>query len=159
MGTSKAGLIFLLLLSLALALPLAQGAIGRRETPRFLVLTPPGNPGPAARAAGGANMLYLPAQLGIDPRSGQVPAEPAREARLVMEGLRAQLTRAGLEMDELVSVTVICTDLGLSGTFDAIYSDYLPDHPMPATVPVAALAHHARFELLAVAVRAPRLPL
>lgn len=99
--------------------------------------------------------LYVAGHLGIDPKTGMAASDPAEEARLVMDAVKGTLGRAGFTMDELVSVTVYCTDLALYDTFNGIYGGYFHGpHPARAFIGVAKLVRGARFEVQGMAVKA-----
>jgi 2-iminobutanoate/2-iminopropanoate deaminase len=101
--------------------------------------------------------LYVAGHIGIDPHTGNAAADPATEARLVMEAVRHTLEAAGLRMDDLVSVTVYCTDLALYDRFNAVYRRYFHGHfPARAFIGAAGLVRGAHFEVQGVAVKAPR---
>src|SRR6201987_1147833 len=70
------------------------------------------------------NTLYIAGHLGLDPNTGQAPADPGQEARLAMEGIKKTVEAAGLTMDDLVSVQIFCTDLKLYDAFNAVYKTY-----------------------------------
>ena len=48
--------------------------------------------------------LYIAGHIGLDGKTGQAPADPEQEARLVMDGIKTTVEAAGLSMDEVVSV-------------------------------------------------------
>ena len=101
--------------------------------------------------------LYVAGHLGIDPATGNAAAAPEAEARLLMDGVRRTLERAGFTMDDFVSVTVYCTDLSLYDTFNGIYGGYFHGHhPARAFIGVSKLVRGARFEVQGVAVRTKR---
>ena len=71
-----------------------------------------------------------------------------------MEAVKHTVETAGLQMDDLASVTVYCTDLGLYETFNAVYAGYFHGHhPARAFIGVDKLVRGAHFEVLGVAVR------
>jgi 2-iminobutanoate/2-iminopropanoate deaminase len=73
-----------------------------------------------------------------------------------MDGVKRTLERAGFAMDDLVSVTVYCTDLALYDTFNGIYGSYFHGHhPARAFLGVSQLVRGAHFEVQGVAVKAP----
>jgi 2-iminobutanoate/2-iminopropanoate deaminase len=148
----------LLLAVLALAAPFAFGAPPAPE--RSYIEHPPAPNGPALPFSDAVRLgdtLYVAGHIGIDPRTGNAAASPEAEARLVMDGVKRTLERAGFTMDDLVSVTVYCTDLSLYDTFNGIYGGYFHGHhPARAFIGVGKLIRGARFEVQAVAVRAPR---
>ena len=98
--------------------------------------------------------LYVAGHLGIDAHTGNAAADPGVEARLVMDAVKDTVERAGLKMDDLVSVTVFCTDLGLYETFNAVYGTYVRGHhPARAFLGADKLLRGAHFEVMGVAVR------
>lgn len=100
------------------------------------------------------NTLYLSGRFGIDPRTGQVPAEVSLELRIMLEGMRSTLAEAGMTMDDLVMVQVFMTDLALYDQFNAIYRSYFTRAvPARAVVGTGKLLRGARFEIQGIAVR------
>jgi 2-iminobutanoate/2-iminopropanoate deaminase len=100
------------------------------------------------------NTLYLSGRFGIDPRTGQVPAEVTTEVRIMLEGVRSTLAEAGMTMDDLVMVQVFMTDLALYDQFNAIYRSYFTRAvPARAVVGTGKLLRGARFEIQGIAVR------
>ena len=54
--------------------------------------------------------LYLAGRIGIDLKTGKLPAEVEQEIRLLLDGFKTVLAEAGMTMDDLVSVQVFCPD-------------------------------------------------
>lgn len=76
------------------------------------------------------NTLYIAGHIGIDPKTGQAPADPEQEARLVMDGIKKTVEASGLTMDDVVTLQVFCTDLKFYETFNAVYRTYFHgDYP------------------------------
>ena len=97
------------------------------------------------------NTLYVSGSIGIDPKTGQAPPDAALEAKLVMDAVKATVERAGLGMDNLVSVTVYCADLGLYDTFNAVYKSYFHEnYPARAFIGVAQILRSGHFEVQVV---------
>jgi 2-iminobutanoate/2-iminopropanoate deaminase len=142
-------------LLLAVRAPLALGDPAAPE--RAYLDHPPAPNGPAlpfSDAVRSGNTLYVAGHLGIDPHTGNAAADPATEARLVMDAVKHTLERAGYTMDDLASVTVYCTDLALYDTFNTVYAGYFHGHPPArAFIGVAKLVRGARFEVQGTAVR------
>jgi 2-iminobutanoate/2-iminopropanoate deaminase len=136
----------------AVLLPAAAGAAPRNYIDHKM---PPGSaPLPFSDAVLSGDTLYVAGHLGIDPHTGNAPADPAAEARLVMDALKRTVESAGLTMDDLVSVTVFCTDLQLYDTFNAIYRTYFHGHyPARAFIGSDKLLRSAHFEVQGVALR------
>jgi len=103
------------------------------------------------------NTLYVGGHLGLDPATSQAPADPKTEAQLVMDAIKKTVEQAGLSMDDLVSVTVFCTDLKLYDTFNTVYRSYFKGNfPARAFIGAATLLRGAHYEVLGVAVRPTR---
>jgi 2-iminobutanoate/2-iminopropanoate deaminase len=123
-------------------------------TKRFI--NPPQKPGqaPFCDAVQVDNTLYLSGRLGIDPRTGQVPADVSTEIRIILEGMRGTLAEAGMTMDDLVTVQVFMTDLSQYDQFNAVYRTYFTRAvPARAIMGVQKLLRGARFEIQGMAVR------
>ena len=101
------------------------------------------------------NTLYIAGHLGRDPGStelvlGGIEAETRQSLANIHEVLRA----AGMDFENVVSVTAYIADIGEFATFNEVYREYFPeDPPARATVQVAALNVGARIELQMIAVR------
>jgi len=99
------------------------------------------------------NTLYLAGRIGTD-ATGKVPAEAAAEVRNVMDQIKAVLTQEGMTMDDLVTVTVYCTDLSLYGPFNDVYRTYFTKgFPARAFVGTGSLLAGGRFEVQGIAVK------
>jgi reactive intermediate/imine deaminase len=101
------------------------------------------------------NTLYLSGRIGLDPKTGQAPADVEAEIHLLLDGVKATLAAGGLTMDDLVYVQISCTDLALFDKFNAIYRTYFTTKDLPARefVGAAALLRGGHFELQSIAVR------
>lgn len=101
------------------------------------------------------NTLYLAGRIGIDPKTGKPPEDLEMEIRMVLDGVRATLTEAGMTMDDLVSVQVFCPDLALYDRFNAVYRTYFTKgFPARAFIGSGPLLRGGHFEVQAVAVGA-----
>lgn len=100
------------------------------------------------------NTLYIAGHIGIDPKTGQPPADPEQEARLVMDGVSKTVESAGLTMDDVVSVQVFCTDLKFYETFNTVYKTYFHgNYPARAFIGAATLLRGGKYEVLGIAVK------
>ena len=100
--------------------------------------------------------FYVAGHIGIDPATGQAAANVDDEIRLVLDSVQHTLEQAGLKTDDLVSVTVYCTDLELFGKFNAIYRGYFHGQfPARAFIGVNKLLAGAHFEVAGTAVKPP----
>lgn len=109
---------------------------------------------PFSNAVVVGDTLYLAGHIGLDPTTGQPPAKPEDEARLVMDLTKQTLESAGMSMDDVVSLQVFCTDLNLYETFNAVYVTYFHDKfPARAFLGTDKLVHGGRFEVMGIAVK------
>jgi 2-iminobutanoate/2-iminopropanoate deaminase len=92
--------------------------------------------------------------IGHDLETMRPPDDPKEEARLLLDRIKATLARAGLTMDDLVYVTVYCTDLSLYDDFNKVYRTYFAEEfPARAFVGSGPLLFGAHFEVQAIAVK------
>ena len=100
------------------------------------------------------NTLYIAGHIGLDPNTGQAPADAELEAHLVMDGIKKTVEAAGFSMDDIVSVQIFCTDLKLYETFNSIYKTYFHgDFPARAFIGTDKLLRNGHYEVLGVAVK------
>jgi 2-iminobutanoate/2-iminopropanoate deaminase len=147
--------IALSVVCLVLAAPATGASPGAPERAYFDHPSAPNGPTlPFSDAVRSGDTLYVGGHIGIDPKTGNAAADPTTEAQLVMEAVKQTLTRAGYTMDDLLTVTVYCTDLALYDTFNKIYAPYFHGHPPArAFLGVAKLVRGAHFEVQGTAVR------
>src|SRR5277367_2428267 len=123
---------------------------------RSAIHLPGANPQlPFSDAISAGNTLYLSGRIGIDPKTGQAPADVDAEIHLLLDSVKATLAADGLTMDDLEYVQISCTDLSLFDKFNAIYRTYFTTKDLPARefVGAAALLRGGHFELQSIAVR------
>ena len=100
------------------------------------------------------NTLYVAGTTGFEVTTGKPPASAEEEARLAMENFKQVVESQGMEMDDLVSVQVFCTDLGLYDTFNKVYRTYFHGgFPARAFIGAASLIRGARFEVTGIGVK------
>lgn len=131
------------------------------DTTRHYVPAPAPTGGAAAAPFSEGIMVggtfYVAGHIGLDPATQKAASNVDTEARLVLDAVKQTLSQAGLTMDDLVSVTVYCTDLSLYDGFNAIYRTYFHgQYPTRAFIGVNSLVRGARFEIAGVAVAPPR---
>ena len=98
--------------------------------------------------------LYIAGHIGIDPKTGQAPADPEQEARLVMDGIKRTVEASGLTMDDVVSLQVFCIDLKFYDMFNAVYKTYFHgDYPARAFIGVDKLLRGGKYEVLGIAIK------
>jgi 2-iminobutanoate/2-iminopropanoate deaminase len=103
------------------------------------------------------NTLYIAGHIGVDPATGQAPADIEAETHLLLDAVKSTLEKGGLTMDDAVSLTIYCTDLALYDKFNGIYRSYFHGNfPARAFIGVNKLVRGAHFEIAGVAVKAPK---
>lgn len=99
------------------------------------------------------NTLYLSGTIGLD-ANRQVPATAEDEARNVLNNVRGTLEAAGMDMDDLVSVQIFCSDVRHYDAFNAVYRTYFSqEFPARAFLGSGTLLFNARFEVQGIAVK------
>jgi 2-iminobutanoate/2-iminopropanoate deaminase len=112
--------------------------------------------GPYSQAVSVGPVVYLSAQIGLDPSSGQLVAGGTDvETRRAMANLGAVLKAAGLTFGDVVKTTIYLTDITDFGKFNAAYAESFPSGTLPAraTVGVVSLPRGAHVAIEAVAFR------
>jgi len=100
------------------------------------------------------NTLYIAGHIGLDPKTGEAPADAEVEAHLVMDGIKKTVEEAGFSMDDVVSMQIFCTDLKLFETFNAVYKTYFHrDFPARAFVGSDKLLRNGHYEVTGIAVK------
>ncbi len=137
---------------LAVALFIAVGAFAQERNYINARSADEGDVSPFSGAVQTGNTLYLSGMLGLE--NGQVPVDPAAEARNVLDAIKSTLEEANMTMDDLVSVQIFCSDLSHYDVFNAVYRTYFTqEFPARAFVGVGSLLFDARFEIQAIAVK------
>lgn len=130
-----------LLLLAPLCLALACAAPTRHQTAE-------GALGPYSDAVVAGELVFVSGKV------GPADADFAGQAHGALDAIEDSLGRAGLDLSDVVSVTVYLTDMGRYGEFNAIYAERLPaPYPARACVAVAALPGERLVEVQAVARR------
>lgn len=139
---------------LTIAPPVAALMIGACAHRQVGHLPPTREGAPYSRAVRAGDTLYLAGDGVIDPATGAPYADPVVEAHTLMQSLQATLAVEGMSLDDLVYVTVYCSDLSLYETFNEVYRGYFTG-PFPARAFIGSgdLLWGMRFEIQAIAVK------
>jgi len=119
-------------------------------------VSPTGNPAFSAAVLVG-DTLYISGSVDLDPATGKPPADPKVGAKLILDGMKRTVERAGMTMDNLVWVQVFASDLSNYAGFNEVYRSYFKG-PLPARAFVGAgsLLANAHFEVMGIAVKSKR---
>ena len=97
--------------------------------------------------------LYLSGTIGLD-ENNEVPDDPAEEARLVMNSIKANIEAAGMTMDDIVVIQVFCSDVVHYQAFNDVYRTFFTkEYPARAFLGAGTLLFNARFEVQGIAVK------
>jgi 2-iminobutanoate/2-iminopropanoate deaminase len=141
--------ISLVLVTCALVIPLA--AHGQEHKP-INVGTAQGLPYSDGILAG--NTLYVAGQEGEDASGKLVAGGIGPETKAALANVEKVLKAAGLEMRNVVSVTVYLADISEFAAMNNVYKAIVPDpKPVRATIQAAALVNGARIEIAVIAVK------
>jgi 2-iminobutanoate/2-iminopropanoate deaminase len=100
------------------------------------------------------NTLYISGRGGIDLHTMKAPDDPKKEAKLLLDDFKSVLAQADMTMDDLVSVTVYCSDVSLYKVFNEVYRTYFSkDFPARAFIGSGPLLFGIRFEMQGIAVK------
>ena len=109
--------------------------------------------GPYSQAVLCDGWLYCSGQIALDPRSGSIAGDTAREqAQHVLKNLASVLEAGGAGMDRVVKTTIYLADMGDFAAVNAVYAEFFGDAPPArACVEVSALPKGVNVEVDAVA--------
>jgi 2-iminobutanoate/2-iminopropanoate deaminase len=138
------------------ALPAGMAAPAADTVRHYVPAAAPAGNAPAPPFTNGVmvgSTFYVAGHIGLDPATGMTPATAEDETHRVMDAVKQTLAAAGLTLEDLVSVTVYCTDLKLYDAFNAVYRTYFPgQYPPRAFIGVNQLVRGAHFEINGIAV-------
>ena len=93
----------------------------------------------------------------VNPKTGEVPADVAAQARQSLDNVKAIVEAAGLKVGDIVKTTVFVKDLNDFATVNATYEAFFTEHnatfPARSCVEVARLPKDVKIEIEAIAVR------
>ncbi|MFP1529102.1 2-iminobutanoate/2-iminopropanoate deaminase [Escherichia coli] len=96
-------------------------------------------------------------QIPVNPKTGEVPADVAAQARQSLDNVKAIVEAAGLKVGDIVKTTVFVKDLNDFATVNATYEAFFTEHnatfPARSCVEAARLPKDVKIEIEAIAVR------
>jgi 2-iminobutanoate/2-iminopropanoate deaminase len=111
--------------------------------------------GPYSQAILVGDMLFCSGQIPINPATGEVVRGSIEEqTRQVLDNLGAVLKEAGMDYQDVVSVTLFLDDMENFSRINQVYAEYFKEHP-PArsTVAAARLPRDAGVEISLIAIK------
>jgi 2-iminobutanoate/2-iminopropanoate deaminase len=97
--------------------------------------------------------IYTAGQLGIDPATGNLVDDGiTAETRQALKNIKAILTAAGSDLDQVIKTTVFLKDLNDFAAMNAVYAEFFPKNaPARSTIQVARLPKDGLVEIEAIA--------
>lgn len=110
--------------------------------------------GPYSQAVRTEGWLYLSGQVGIDPQTrALVPGGVEAQVCQIFRNIRAVLTEAGADLDNVVKATVFLKSMDDFKTVNAVYARHFQEpYPARSAVAVKELPAQADVEIEVVAV-------
>ena len=151
-------------IAILISLACASGASAEQAANRhFPIEATRALPSGAATATGGpafsaavmaGDTLYISGSTDIDPATGKPPADAKVGAKLILDGMKRTVERAGMTMDDLVWVQVFAADLSNYAAFNEVYRTYFKG-PLPARAFLGAgsLLANSHYEVMGIAVK------
>lgn len=110
--------------------------------------------GPYNQAILSHGTLYISGQIPMDPKTGElVSGDIAAETKQCMENLKAILTQAQMDFEDVIKTTIFLKDMHQFSAVNAIYAQYFKSETAPAreTVEVANLPKFVNVEISMIA--------
>jgi 2-iminobutanoate/2-iminopropanoate deaminase len=111
--------------------------------------------GPYSQAVRAGNLLFCSGQIPIDPSTGELKlfdGDAAKQARLVMENIRALLSAETLSFDHVIKTTIYLSNMEDFAKVNEVYTSFFKEHlPARACVEVGRLPKDAAVEIEAIA--------
>jgi 2-iminobutanoate/2-iminopropanoate deaminase len=144
-----------LAIAVGLVLAVFGLAVAADSARKYIVLPRAGgSTAPFSEAVRSGNTLYVAGHIGLDPQTGKPGTTPEEEARLVMESFKRTVEAGGMTMDDVVTVTVYCSDVGDYAAFNGAYRTYFHgNYPARAFIGSGKLLFGARFEVQGIALK------
>ncbi|MCX7817335.1 MAG: RidA family protein [Syntrophales bacterium] len=111
--------------------------------------------GPYSSAVEAGPFIFCSGQIPIDPKTGEVvTGNVAKAAEQALNNLREVLRSAGVDLEDVVKVTLFLVDMDDFPVVNEIYARFFErDYPARTTVQVARLPRNAQIEIEAIAMR------
>ena len=150
----QSAVIFVMILAFVHCGPAPHAA----KLPVKTVISSPNAPkaiGPYSQAIMVGNTLYCSGQIAINPQTGElVTGSIEAETRQVLENLKAVLSEAGFDFDDVVRATVFMADINNYKRINQVYAEYFNEKPPArAAVQVAYLPKLVNVEISCIAVK------
>jgi 2-iminobutanoate/2-iminopropanoate deaminase len=111
--------------------------------------------GPYSQAILSGPFLFCAGQIPIDPKTNEVfKGDIKTQAQMVMENIKAVLTKADYNFDHVVKTTIFLTKMSDFATVNEVYGTYVKaPYPARSTIAVAELPKGVNVEIEVLAMK------
>jgi 2-iminobutanoate/2-iminopropanoate deaminase len=118
----------------------------------------PGAPkpiGPYSQAVKVNGTLYVSGQIPLNPQTGDLVLDSIENAtHRVMQNIQALVEEAGMQMKDVVKMSIFIKDMGQFSQINSVYAQYFSgDFPARETVQVADLPMGVPIEISCIAIQ------
>lgn len=108
--------------------------------------------GPYSQAIKSGNFLFVSGQLPVDPSTGNMADNDITlQTRQSLNNVKMIITEAGMDLDDVVKVTVFLSDMNNFTAMNEVYTTFFTTHfPARVAVEVARLPKDALVEIEAI---------
>jgi 2-iminobutanoate/2-iminopropanoate deaminase len=109
--------------------------------------------GPYSQAVKALGLLFISGQIAIQPGTNELINKDIRtETELVMNNLKAILTKSGLGFEHVIKTTIFLKDMSLFASVNEVYGKFFSaDFPARETVAVKGLPKDVNVEISMIA--------
>ncbi|MGB9589965.1 MAG: RidA family protein [candidate division WOR-3 bacterium] len=108
--------------------------------------------GPYSQAIESEGFVFVSGQLGMDPETGNLADGVEAQARLALQNMAAILEAAGLDMKDVLKVTIFLVDMADFPRVNEVYASFFSEpYPARACVAVSGLPKGALVEMECIA--------
>jgi len=124
------------------------------KSTRKQVLVPGSGTSPLSAVVRGGELVFVSGQLGFPQGSRElVPGGVGPETEAALANVSANLSKAGLGMEDVVKCTVFLADIADFPTMNGAYTKAFPkEPPARSTIAAAALVLKAKVEIECIAI-------
>lgn len=110
--------------------------------------------GPYSQGIDTGSLVFSSGQLPINPATGEMPSDPAGQAKQSMENVKAVLESSGSSLQKAVKVTIFLQNMDHFTAVNEVYATYFSgSFPARSCVQVARLPKDALVEIEAIALK------
>ncbi len=109
--------------------------------------------GPYSQAVQFGDLLFTSGQIAINPQTGELLNDSVEEqTNLVLENLKAVLSKAGSSLDKVIKTTIFLKDMNDFALVNGVYENYFgSSKPARSTVEVSCLPKNVLVEIDCIA--------